>query len=54
MNFNIQMRWLVTGDGHEDTPTEKELQFRILADGHSAEWQDVPSVSWRDQYIGDE
>lgn len=47
MNFNIQFRILafVPNRRHGDT----ELQFRILADGHSEEWKTVPYVAWADK-----
>ena len=55
----IELRWLERGDGHNDSPIERTLQYRVreYQDGFGIlpssfgkwlEWQDVPSVTRTD------
>jgi len=43
--IRLELRWLQTGDGHEDPPIEKELQYRLFADGSPYQWETVPTVT---------
>mgnify|MGYP001566856732 CR=1 FL=1 len=44
----IEMRWVQHGDGHEDDPIERTLQFRewpgALGEGVEPDWIDVETV----------
>ena len=46
----IEMRWVESGDGHDDDPIERALQYRfkIAPLGEWSEWIDVPIINRRD------
>ena len=46
--MTVQLRWLESGDGHDDDPVVRTLQFRNdLFDDGLSEWKDVPVVNAR-------
>jgi len=46
----IELRWVQSGDGHDDDPICETLQYRykIAPLGEWSAWIDVPVVNWRD------
>jgi hypothetical protein len=41
----IELRWVESGDGHEDSPLEKELQWRQWDGSRWTLWETVPTIS---------
>ena len=50
----VELRWVEKGDGHDDSPIERTLQYREFPKGCVTPniepvWIDVPVVDWRDR-----
>lgn len=52
----IELRWVERGDGHDDDPLTRTLQYRelpqhgapILKGDPRYQWKDIPVVNWRE------
>jgi hypothetical protein len=52
--MRIELRWMKTGDGHDDSPLEYKLQFKYTDDtgniNHS-DWMDIPVFNRQGKYL---
>ena len=51
--LGLEFRFVEHGDGHEDSPLKRTLQFRVNYEDWEPSWNDVPVVSARQAAIDD-